>query len=177
MGATHFSGPVYSKAGYYIGDEAITATAGEINRACDVSTRIVNVTAAVLTLLEASHDGKVITLNKDDGIAVTLPAATGSGAKFHLIVGTTVTSNSITVKVTGDDVMTGSAIIRNDSDNTVSSFETTDETDTITFNGSTTGGFQGDSTELIDIAAGTWWVRVMGTATDNEATPFSATVP
>ena len=30
--------------------------------------------------------------------------------------------------------------------------------------------------ELIDIAADLWWVRVVGSATGSEATPFDATV-
>jgi hypothetical protein len=154
----------------------LAATFAEINRACDASTRVVNVTAATLAVTEAAHDNKIVTINKADGCAVTLPAATGSGIKLHFIIGTTITSNSTTIKVTGNDVMTGVAIIANDTDNSVSGFETAATSDTITFNGSTTGGIKGDSVELIDIAADLWWVRVNGSATGTEATPFSATV-
>jgi hypothetical protein len=153
----------------------VTSTTAEINRACDVSSRVVNTTAN-LSLTEASHDNKVVTINQAAGAAITLPAATGSGAKFHLIIGTTVTSNSTTIKVTGNDIMTGAAIICNDADATVSGWETAADSDTITFNGTTTGGIKGDSVELIDIATDTWYVRVMGSATGAEATPFSATV-
>lgn len=154
----------------------ITATAAEINRVADVSARIVNVTAATLAVTEASHDSKTVTLNKADGMAVTLPAATGSGLKVKFIIGTTITSNTTTIKVTGNDVMTGVAIICNDTDNSVSGFETAADTDTITFNGSTTGGIKGDCVELEDIAADLWHVRITGSATGIEATPFSATV-
>ncbi len=154
---------------------AISATAAEINRAADVSSRVVN-TVANLALTEALHDGKVVTVNKADGAAITLPAATGSGAKFHLIIGTTITSSSTTIKVVGNDIMTGLALIAQDSADTLVAFETAATTDTITFNGSTTGGIKGDSVELIDIAADTWYVRVVGSATGIEATPFSATV-
>jgi hypothetical protein len=42
--------------------------------------------------------------------------------------------------------------------------------------GSTKGGIKGDIIELEDIAADTWSVRVMGSATGTEATPFSAAV-
>ena len=156
--------------------DGVTATAAEINRACDVSARVVAVTGD-LTLSAASHDGKVVTLNKAAGIAVTLPAATGSGVKFDLVVITTITSNATTVKVANaSDVMTGAAFICNDSDATVSGFETASTTDTISLNGSTTGGIKGDRIELIDIAANLWYVRVLGSATGSEATPFSATV-
>lgn len=155
--------------------EAVLATADEINRAADVSTRIVNATASTLAVTEADHDSKVVTLNRAAGIAVTLPAATGSGTKLHFVTGTTFTS-SATIKVTGNDIMTGLAIVAQDAADTAVAFETAADTDTITFNGTTTGGIKGDSVELIDIAADLWWVRVMSSATGTEATPFSATV-
>jgi hypothetical protein len=155
---------------------ALAATFTEINRACDASTRIVNATAATLTVTEASHDNKVITLNRAAGIAVTLPAATGSGTKLLFVLGTTVTSNTTTIKVVGDDTMTGTCIALQDGGDTMVGFETASDSDTITWNGTTTGGVKGDSVELIDIAADLWFVRVVQSATGTEATPFSATV-
>lgn len=156
--------------------QAVLATAAEINRAADASTRIVNVTASTLTVTEAAHDSKVVTINAAAGCAVTLPAATGSGAKLHFVIGTAITSNTTTVKVVGDDTMTGVALLGQDAADTAVLFEAGATADTITFNGSTTGGLKGDSVELIDIAADLWWVRVVGAATGTEATPFSATV-
>ena len=154
---------------------AIAATAAEIDRACDVSARVVNATASTLAVTTASHDGKVVTLNRAAGIAVTLPAATGSGTKLLFIVGTTFTSPA-TIKVTGNDIMAGLCIQSADGGNTVAAYETAADTDTITFDGSTTGGIKGDMVELIDIAADLWYVRIVGSATGTEATPFSATV-
>lgn len=156
--------------------DGVTATAAEINRAADVSTRVVNVTGATLSVTELAHDGKIITLNKADGIAVTLPAATGSGAKFYFFIGTTITSSATTIKVTGNDIMTGACVQLADGGNTVNGFETAADSDTISFNGTTTGGVKGDRVELIDIAADTWYVLVTGSASSTEATPFSATV-
>lgn len=156
-------------------ETTLAATFAEINRAADVSSRIVNATAATLAVAEAAHDSKVVTLNRAGGIAVTLPAATGSGTKLMFVTGTTFTS-SATIKVTGNDTMTGSAVVLQDAGDTVVGFETAADSDTITFNGTTTGGLKGDSVELIDIAADLWWVRVRSTATGTEATPFSATV-
>lgn len=153
----------------------VVATATEINRVADVSTRIVDATAATLAVTEAAHDSKVVTFNRAGGIAVTLPAATGSGTRLMFVTGTTFTS-SATIKVTGNDTMTGSAVVLQDAGDTVVGFETAADSDTITFNGTTTGGLKGDSVELIDIAADLWWVRVRSTATGAEATPFSATV-
>lgn len=153
-----------------------TATAAELNRAADVSARIVNLTAATLAVTEANHDSKIITVNKADGTAITLPAATGSGTKIHFIVGTTITSVGSTIKVTGNDTMTGTALLAQDAADTAVLFETAADSDTITLNGSTTGGIKGDSVELIDITADLWYVRIVGSATGTEATPFSATV-
>lgn len=127
--------------------------------------------------LDNEHSGKVVTLNAAAGMAVTLPAATGSGKHYRLFVGTTITSNSTTVKVANaNDTMSGLANLAQDAANTMVSFETAADTDTITLNGSTTAGILGDFIELIDVAANKWYVSVRGSATGTEATPFSATV-
>lgn len=160
----------------YQSGTAISSTATEIDRACDVSARVVNVTGSSVALTEAAHDGKVITLNRAAGIAVTLPAATGSGAKFKIIVGTTFTG-AATIKVVGDDIMVGTAILFADGGDTSVAFATAATSDTITFAAdNTTGGIAGAFVELIDIAANTWFVQMVSDAAGSEATPFSATV-
>jgi hypothetical protein len=140
------------------------------------SERLANVTDSTVTITNEDHSGKTITLNRAAGIAVTLPAATGSGAVYKLIVGTTVTSNSTTIKVVGNDIMVGHALLAQDSADTAVMFETAADSDTVTLNGTTTGGIAGGVVELIDIAADTWHVQAFGSATGTEATPFSATV-
>lgn len=160
----------------YVGGTEITATADEINRVADASGRIVNLTAATLAVTEATHDGKTITVNRAAGSTITLPAASGSGTRLRIIVGTTITSNALVVQVVGNDVMTGTCLYAQDSADTAVMFETAATSDTITMNGSTTGGIKGDLIELEDIAADTWHVRIVGSATDTEATPFSAAV-
>jgi hypothetical protein len=137
---------------------------------------VVDATAATLTVTRDAHAGRLVTLNRAAGIAVTLPAATGSGDKYRFFVGTTITSNSTTIKVVGDDTMSGLALLAQDSADTVVGFETGADADTITFNGTTTGGVKGATVELEDVAADLWSVRVVGAATGTEATPFSATV-
>ena len=159
----------------YQGETEITATGAEINRAADASTRIVPVTAN-LALTEALHDGKVLALNKAAGLELTLPAATGSGARFKLVVLTTFTG-ACTIKVVGDDIMKGTAILFADSGNTAVAFATAADSDTITLAANnTTGGVAGAHIELIDIAANTWFVEVVSDAAGEEATPFSASV-
>lgn len=127
--------------------------------------------------VDPNMSGKVVTLNAAAGLTATLPASTGSGASYKFFVGTTVTSNSVIIKVANaSDIMAGVAIVANDTDASVSGFETASTSDTITFNGSTTGGIKGDFVELTDVAANIWHVRVNSSATGSEATPFSATV-
>ena len=163
-------------AGLRIADDPVDATAAELDRAADASARIVALAAATLTVTEALHDGKVIVVDRAAGSTLTLPAATGSGTKIHVVVKTTITSTNLIIQVVGDDTMTGIAQIAQDAADTIVAFETAADSDTITMNGSTKGGIKGDSIELIDIAADLWWVRVMASGTGTEATPFSAAV-
>ena len=164
MASTTFSGPVTSTNGF------IGSLTGAV-----VTAPATSVTAATLTV-DSTYAGKVTPLNRAAGIAVTLPAAIGSGAEYRFYIGTTITSNSTTIKVVGNDIMTGTAIVANDGGDTASIFETAADSDTITFNGTTTGGIKGAMVELIDGATDTWRVRITGAATGTEATPFSATV-
>jgi hypothetical protein len=140
------------------------------------SGRIANITASTVTITEEEHENLTVALNRAAGIAVTLPAATGGGGRYKFIVGTTVSSNSTTIKVVGNDIMVGNALLAQDGGDTSVMFETAADSDTITLNGTTTGGIAGGLVELIDIAADTWHVQAIGSATGTEATPFSATV-
>ena len=160
-----------------LGGTLITATAAEINRVADASARIVEATAATLAATEAAHDGKTIVLNRAAGITVTLPAATGSGTRLRFVNKTAVTSNSHIIQVTGDDTMAGVAVVASDdASDVVKAFEAGATADTITLNGSTTGGLKGDVIELEDVAADLWSVKAVLAATGAEATPFSAAV-
>jgi len=159
-----------------IGGTNVTATAAELNRAADASARMVAVTAATLTITEATHDGKVILLNRAGGIAVTLPAATGNGTTLRFVLQVAVTTPSTTIKVVGDDTMIGGAYVRSDGAAAVLAYAASGTDDTVTLDGTTTGGLAGDSVTLIDVAADLWYVLAMTKATGTEATPFSATV-
>jgi Tfp pilus assembly protein PilW len=143
---------------------------------------VVNVTAATLAVIPNTHAGKTITLNRAAGITCTLPAATGSGDEYEFITGTTVTSNANIVKVANaTDTMVGSATLAQDAADTVVHFDAVSGTsDTISLNGSTTGGIIGARITARDIklngTTAIWLVEVASTATGTEATPFSATV-
>jgi hypothetical protein len=163
--------------GLKLGGVLVTATAAELNRVADAGSRIVNTTAASVTLSAAVHDSKILTVNKADGCAITLPAATGGGSSFRVFIGTTITSNTSTIKVAnGSDTMVGFGTIFQDGGDTAIHFEIGGTDDTLTFNGSTSGGIKGDMIELVDIATNLWYVREILSGTGAEADNTSATV-
>ena len=134
-----------------------------------------NVTAS--RAVTRSDAGTTIVVSAAAGLTLTLPAATGTGDFYRVYVQTTVTSNSVIVQVAnGTDVMAGSARIAQDAGDTSVVFETAAASDTITMNGSTTGGIRGDFIELRDMQAGFWSVNMVASGTGTEVTPFSAAV-
>lgn len=158
--------------------EGLLATVAEINRAADVSTRLIAAGAA-LTVTEAAHEGKIIVLDTAAGSTCTLPAATGSGGRYRFQIGTVATSNSHIVKVANaSDTMVGQIlVVSDDAGNTVKPFFAAGTDDTITLNRTTTGSTRkGEYVELIDMATNLWHVQGVIAATGAEATPFSATV-
>jgi len=157
----------------------LLATATELNRAADVSTRIVNETTATLTVTEAAHANKTIVLDRAAGIAVTLPAA-AAGLKFRFVVKTTFTGAATIKSATGADIMIGYALMGNDTDNTVVRWPSiaADTADTIDMLGTanSTGGMAGQEIEIEGLAANLWFVKIVGDAAGTEATPFANTV-
>jgi len=137
----------------------------------------VSATASTLTVTKALHANKVVVLSLAAGIAVTLPAATGSGDEYKFIVGLTFTG-AASIKVVGNDIMKGTAVLFQDGGDAVVGFNTAADSDTIDLLGTanSTGGMIGERIDLIDIAADTWSVRIVSDAGGTEATPFSATV-
>jgi len=142
-----------------------------------LSTTPISATGSTLTCTKDVHAGRTIVINAVAGCAVTLPNATGTGSIYRFVIGATVTSNSTTIKVANaTDVLTGRAFVVSDGSAAVLGYATAASSDTITLNGTTTGGIIGDHIEIIDMIAGTFGVSVFTAATGTEATPFSATV-
>lgn len=132
---------------------------------------VIAVTAAA-TLSDDAYAGRTINLNSTTGRTITLPAATGSGAAYTIFVGATVSSGNHVVAAAGTDVIQGVVAIATDIAGV--SVPTASDTDTITLNGSTTGGVRGSWLELQDVASGIWSVKGGLVSTSTEATPFSA---
>lgn len=158
-----------------IAGTAVLADAAEINRAADVSTRLVSLSGSS-AITVAAHDGKTLCIGSDAGTS-TLPAATGTGAVYKFVTCAVPPGAGYKIQVTGDDTIAGTFLSTADGGDTVVGFETAADTDTLTFSSSTTGGASiGTSLWLQDIAADQYTIMGIGTSTGSEASPFSAAV-
>jgi hypothetical protein len=142
-------------------------------------TPIVTLTATG-SITAATHAGKTLLMGEVGGDAAatfTLPAATGSGAEYRFIVSVVNTSNYVIQVANANDTIDGSVTLHQDSAATVASFNTVAASDTITLDGTTTGGVSiGDELTLVDMATNQYSVKGILTASGTEATPFSAAV-
>lgn len=139
---------------------------------------VVSLAATALTVTADRHAGRVIVLNHTGAAStVTLPTATATGNTYRFVVGAVNTSNHVIRVPNAATIFAGNVITSQDSADTVVSFNTAADSDTITLNGTTTGGAAiGDFVEVIDIAANVFAIRGQLTGTGVEASPFSAAV-
>lgn len=177
MANTTFQGPVISKNGFY------NTGPGNIVDA-DAST----------SLTVASHAGRIVLNDAVGAVTYTLPAINANadsavagpgsdlnnqsniGSTFEIFASVTKTGDLVVQVANANDVMVGSAIFIDDtSDNTVG-FETVAASDTITLNGSTTGGVTFAKILCTAISSTQWKVDVVSGCTGTPATPFSAAV-
>ena len=153
---------------------AVASTGPEIDNVADISARLV-AGGSALTMVAATHTGRVILLDTAAGTTITLHAATGSGAHYRFLVSVTPTSNQHRINVTGDDEFVGQIVQAADGGSTVVVYEAlnTVDNDRINMNGTTQGGVVGDYIEVIDYLADNWFVHGHTSATGTEATPFA----
>jgi len=157
----------------------ILATTEEINSMCDASTRVVaSVDPTTLEITSALHANKIIYLTDLDGAALTLPAATGTGDIFMVMIAATITSNTTTIKAASSaDSFLGMAFGVDDDADAGYAWKAESADDTVTLDGSATGGKAGDWFKFTDVATGLFLVESNITQSGgSEATPFSATV-
>ena len=141
------------------------------------SSRPILVTPATLTVTAEEHAGGLIVLDRASGVTVTLPAASGTGNCYYFFIKTGVTSNANIIKVANSsDVIQGLVQVAQDGGDTTVTFEAASTADTVTMNGTTTGGLRGDYLEFEDAGTNLWRVNGRLAATGTEATPFSASV-
>lgn len=170
-----------SDGNLYQAGTQITATAAEINRAADKSGSVATANDSTLTVTEALHGDRIIAFGKTTGTTVTLPAATGTGSRYTFIVSIAATSNNNIIKVANaTDVFEGIAIGADDDtegQGTAHTWNCETSDDTITMDGTATGGMLGDKIEIIDYASGKFHINALLTQSGaSEVTPFSATV-
>jgi hypothetical protein len=135
---------------------------------------VVAATAATLTVTQAAHAGRIVTLDRAAGITCTMPAATGTGSKYTFIVVTTISSNAHVFNRAGSDTFAGYCLADDGDGEPANGFSTVAAT-AVTLGGTSnaTGGLKGDKVEFTDVASGLWHVAVNGTQGGTEATPFS----
>lgn len=131
-------------------------------------------TASVLTLTKATHSGTSVVVDRAAGTTITLPASDGSGSEYEVFIKTTVTATTKIQVANSVDTLNGGVAISTDIGGVTMLCGGTD--DTITFNGSTTGGIAGTWIKLKDMTTGFWRVQGFVCSTGAEATPFSAAV-
>lgn len=130
---------------------------------------------ASTSLTRDIHAGATVVVNAAAGATITLPASSGKGDEYTVFVGTTVTSNSLIIRVANaTDIMQG--VLSVASDIAGVTCPTTTTSDTITMSGTTTGGIKGSYVVLTDVASGVWEVSGALVSSGVEATPFSAAV-
>lgn len=168
---------IYKKQG---GAEMVVASGGKITLDAGGTVQQACVAAgSALTLTRDTHDGKIILLDTAAGSTCTLPAASGSGARFKFVVSVLATSNSHIVKVANaTDIIQGIVnTIDTDTAGTTTGFASAADSDTITLNRTTTGSaMRGEWLEIVDVASGVFVVSGQLANTGSGATPFSAAV-
>lgn len=130
-----------------------------------------------LALTAPLHANRVVYVT-DVAAAYTLPAATGTGNVYTIVLGATITGAS-TIKVASSaDTMIGNAVLFQDGGATVNGFAAAAGDDTVDLLGTSnsTGGMLGAIYKFRDVASTLWHVEIVSDAGGTEASPFSATV-
>ena len=158
-----------------------TASGGGLLRikGVNASTAPALVGDAALTMTAALHANKDIILTIAATQTLTLPAATGTGNKYRIIVGVTATGDKVIQVANATDEFAGVIYqVDTDTGDAIVAYPAvdTDGFDTVTLDGSTTGGLAGDVIEIVDVAAGYFMLNGNSNATGVVATPLSAAV-
>lgn len=131
-------------------------------------------TGSALTLTAGGYAGQIVVSNLAGAQTITLPAASGTGNVYEVFVKTTKTGDLVIQVANATDVMNGVVGVATDAAGV--NIPTAATSDTLTMNGSTTGGVRGSYVDLVDYKSGFWLVSGRLISTGTEATPFSAAV-
>jgi len=137
-----------------------------------------NLSSTTLTL-SAKDAGKTIIFDIAATQTVTLPAATGTGNVFKFMVGITATDDKVIQVANSTDEFAGIVYqVDTDTGDALVAYPAVaaDNYDTVTLNGTTTGGLIGDVITLTDIVSGAFLIEGNTMGTGIVATPLSAAV-
>lgn len=141
--------------------------------------RVATVTTTNVTITAADHDLKHIVLNRAAGITATLPATSSAtiGVMFDFYIPTSLSGTTkIKVANASDTIMGRVQVDASLANNAPVSFSAGSTADTISLNGTTTGGKKGDHFRLICTASNQWAAYGETQATGASATPFVVSV-
>lgn len=137
-------------------------------------------TSTALQLSEAAHADRIVVVNAliTGTCTITLPKATGSGARYRILNNVVLTQVLAIKGLASTDLMSGVADMVHTTAVATSaeSFATTATDYFCRWKGTdgTTGGKRGDYFEALDIGPLLWLVRVRCFTTGAVATPFAA---
>ena len=131
--------------------------------------------AVTLAVTLAAHANRTILLSNSTPIAITMPAATGSGVKYTFVFDVAATATASTIsRATSGEKFHGVAMILATA-TFMSGFLATSTDNTMTFNGTSKGGVIGDMVEFWDVKTGIFEVQMRSGANVAPLTPFSNT--
>jgi len=139
-------------------------------------TPLVSLTASA-TLTPEAHSNRTVVVNAEAGLAITMPAASGSGNKYRIVVGTLLTSNTITVTAPSGSILKGIAFVQDIGDSaaaTLDAYAAGSSDEIFTLTATAGGGKVGDEIMLEDIASGVYAVRAIVTGLPDTATPWGS---
>lgn len=125
--------------------------------------------ATSLTLSQAKHGVRWLSWNRALGGTIVLPASTGKNPEFRIWIPQTLTGSLIMRTLSGTAIISGLANVQ------TSVFQSASNTNTITLNGTTTGGVLGTMVILNDMGSNQWLAEINATGSGTAATPFSNT--
>jgi hypothetical protein len=138
------------------------------------TTELVTASGATETLTSADCGQTVLMDTAAGGSDITLPAATGTGCVYRIIVTVAVSSGAGLLIVVGNDEFVGGLLNVGTTADQADVFTAADagDVDTISLDGSTTGGLTGTIIYVQDISTDNWaiWGTVLGT--DASGTPL-----
>lgn len=128
-----------------------------------------------LTLTPATHANRVVTISSTGGLAITPPAATGTGNIYTVVCSATISGGSVTIDAKAGNAsdLVGGVASEGSSGGTAGTFGTASNSNLITLNGTTTGGLMGTVIEMIDVGTHAWAVFIQNVCSGTAATPFS----